>query len=193
LKDGFGQWRSSAKVPVEPLKLVSLPAVKLLDRNVEMPDYTVVRPVSIFASGAIGLQKPNKYKKDRSLVNISDQLRGYKESELEVLPSLTVQEFTNKSRDTLARTFTGEPFKLSENRFCTLDMGINLSGFIGSEISCTEPVTVYFYFDEILTDGDVNAKKHMGGTNNYLVYELEPLGKTDRLFGENPWRIQTEN
>ncbi|MEN6455225.1 MAG: hypothetical protein ABFD10_13280, partial [Prolixibacteraceae bacterium] len=174
LKDGFGQWRSSAKVPVDPVKLVSLPPVKLLDRSVEMPDYTVVHPVSVFAGGAIGLRKPDKYKKDRSLVNISDQLKGYKESELEVLPSLTVQEFTNKSRDTLAKAFTGEPFTLTENQFCTLNMGINLSGFIGSKISCTEPATVYFYFDEILTDGDVNAKKHMGGTNNYVVYELEP-------------------
>jgi alpha-L-rhamnosidase len=174
LKDGFGQWRSSAKVSVESLKLVSLSPVKLLDRSIEMPGYTVVRPVSVFVGGAIGLRKPDKYKKDRSLVNISDQLKGYKESELEVLPSLTVQEFTNKSCDTLAKTFTGEPFKLGENRFCTLDMGINLSGFIGSRISCTEPATVYFYFDEILTDGDVNAKKHMGGTNNYVVYEFEP-------------------
>ncbi len=174
LKDGFGQWRSSAKVPVDPVELVSLPPVKLLDRSVEMPDYTVVHPVSVVAGGAIGLRKPDKYKKDRSLVNISDQLKGYKESELEVLPSLTVQEFTNKSRDTLAKAFTGEPFTLTENQFCTLNMGINLSGFIGSKISCTEPATVYFYFDEILTDGDVNAKKHMGGTNNYVVYELEP-------------------
>lgn len=174
LTNGFDQWKISSKVPVESLKLASFSPVKLLGRNLPMPDFAVVRPASIFASGTIELQKPEKYKKDRSLVNISDQLKGYRESELEVLPSLTIQEFTNKTQDTIATPFAGRSIQLAENQFCTLNMGVNLSGFIGSKVSCTEPTTLYFYFDEILTDGDVKAKKHMGGTNNYVVYELKP-------------------
>lgn len=174
LTDGFDKWRSSLGVSVDPLKLSTFPAVKLLERHISMPDYAVVRPVSIFASGTIGLQKPEKYKKDRSLLNISDQLKGYKESELEVLPSITVQEFTNKTQDTTATSFIGKAIPLAEKQFYTLDMGINLSGFIGSKVSCTEPTTLYLYFDEILTEGDVKAKKHMSTTNNYVVYELAP-------------------
>lgn len=174
LLNGFDQWKSSSKVPVESLKLAGFPPVKLLGRNLPMPDFAVVRPVSIIAGGTIDLQKPEKYKKDRSLVNISEQLKGYKESELEVIPSLTIQEFTNKTQDTVATPFAGKAIHLAEKQFSTFNMGVNLSGFIGSKVSCTEPTTLYFYFDEILTDGDVKAKKHMGGTNNYVVYELAP-------------------
>jgi alpha-L-rhamnosidase len=170
----YDKWRTSSIAPVEPLKLSVFPAVKLLERHVLIPDFAVVRPVSIFASGTIDLQKPEKYKKDRSLVNISDQLKGYKESELEIIPSLTIQEFANKTQDTTATPFAGKSIQLAEKQFCTLNMGVNLSGFIGAKVSCTEPTTLYFYFDEILTDGDVKAKKHMGGTNNYVVYELAP-------------------
>ena len=174
LPNGFDQWKSSSKVPVESLKLAGFPPAKLLGRNLPMPDFAIIHPVSVSATGTIELRKPEKYKKDRSLVNISEQLKGYKESELEVIPSLTIQEFTNKIQDTIAAPFSGKSFQLTENQFCTLNMGVNLSGFIGSKISCTEPATLYFYFDEILTDGDVKAKKHMGGTNNYVVYELKP-------------------
>lgn len=174
LTNGFDKWRASSVVPVESLKLSVSPAIKLLGRNLPFPGYDLERPVSIHSSGTIELRKPEKYKKDRSLVNISDQLKGYKESELEVLPSFTIQEFTNKTQDTIAIPYTPKAIPLTEKQFSTVDMGVNLTGFIGAKVSCTEPTTLYFYFDEILTDGDVKAKKHMGGTNNYVVYELAP-------------------
>ena len=53
-------------------------------------------------------------------------------------------------------------------------MGINLSGFIGSKITCTKSAKVFFYFDELLTDDDVNQKKRMPDINNLVSYELEP-------------------
>ena len=174
LSSGFDQWRSSAKVVVEPLKLASFSPVKLLGRNLPLPEFGIVRPVSVHSIGTFERKKPEKYKKDRSLTQISDKLKGYKEEELEILPSLIVQEITNKTQDTISRSYAGKEISLTANQFCTFNMGINLSGFIGTKINCTEPSTVYFYFDEILTDGDVNAKKRMGGTNNYVVYELKP-------------------
>ncbi|MFA5419522.1 MAG: hypothetical protein WC341_13810, partial [Bacteroidales bacterium] len=174
LTPDFDQWRSFAKVPVESLKLSSLSPVKLLGRNLPLPEFGLVRPVSVCSVGTIQFRKPEKYKKDRSLTRISDKLKGYKENELEVLPSQIIQEIINKTQDTIAKPFSGKDISLEENQFCTFDFGINLSGFIGTKISCTEPCTVCFYFDEILTDGDVNTKKRMSSVNNQVVYELNP-------------------
>ena len=174
MNSGYDQWRVNSKLENESLKLSVLPEVSLLGRNLPMPNFTIVRPGSTILSGTMELQKQEKYKKDRSLINISDKLKGYAENELEVVPSLTIQEITNTKQDSTVKPYSGQVIPLAEKQFCTLDMGTNLSGFIGSKVSCTEPTTLYFYFDEILTKGDVRAKTHMGGTNNYVVYELQP-------------------
>ena len=174
MNSGYDQWRVNSKLENESLKLSVLPEVNLLGRNLPMPNFTIIRPGSTILSGTIELQKQEKYKKDRSLINISDKLKGYTENELEVVPSLTIQEITNTKQDSTIKPYSGQVIPLAEKQFCTLDMGTNLSGFIGSKVSCTEPTTLYFYFDEILTKGDVRAKTHMGGTNNYVVYELKP-------------------
>jgi alpha-L-rhamnosidase len=174
LSNGFDQWKTSSTVPVESLKLSTCPEVNLLGRNLLMPNFNIVRPVSVYSRGTIQIQKPEKYKKDRSLTNISDKLKGYKESELEIKPSQIIQEITNKTQETIGKPYSKTDIALSENQFCTLEMEINLTGFIGAKISCTEPCTVYFHFDEILTDGDVNSKKRTSAVNNQVVYELKP-------------------
>lgn len=173
LNNGYDRWKYAPVARIETLKLTCFPQIKLLGRNLPLPDFTVVHPASIYATGTIQRQKLERYIKDRSL-NISDKIKGYKENELEVMPSLIIQEITNKTQDTITKPFRGNNIPLTENQFCTFNMGVNLSGFIGSKISCTEPCTVYFYFDEILANGDVRAKKRMSGTNNYVIYELNP-------------------
>ncbi len=174
LTNGYDQWKSSSAVSIESLKLENLPPVKLLGRNLQLPEFDVVHPISIFSSGTIDFHKPEKYKKDRSLTQISDKLKGYSENELEILPSQMIQEVANKTQDTIAQPFPEKGILLNENQFCTLNMGVNLSGFIGGKISCTEPTTIVFYFDEVLTNGDVNTKKRMSDVNNQVVYELNP-------------------
>ncbi len=174
LKNNYDLWKTSAKVLVESLKLAIQPAVKLLPRNLLLPEYKKVHPKMIYSQGTIQFQKPEKYKKDRSLTQISEKLKGYRENELEVLPSRLIQEITNKSQDTLAMPYIPNKISLAENEFVTFDFGTNLSGFIGGKISCAEPSKVVFYFDEMLTNGDVNTKKRMSDVNNQVVYELEP-------------------
>ena len=174
LKKDYDQWKTSAKVTVESLKLAIQPTVKLLPRNLLLPEYKKDHPKMVCSRGTIQFQKPEKYKKDRSLTQISEKLKGYKESELEVLPSQFMQEITNKSQDTLAKPYVADKINLVGNEFAIFDFGTNLSGFIGGKISCAVPSKVVFYFDEILTDGDVNTKKRMPDVNNQVVYELDP-------------------
>jgi alpha-L-rhamnosidase len=175
LERDFDQWKMSKEVKVEPLKLSTFSTVKLLPRNLLLPGFDVVRPVSVYADGTVLFRTPEKYKKDRSLTQIDDKYKGYREAELQKIPSLTVQEIISTIGDSVAKPFkTGNNISLSENEFCTFNFGINLSGFIGGKISCTEPSKVFFYFDEILLEGDVNSKKRQSDINNWVVYEMAP-------------------
>jgi alpha-L-rhamnosidase len=174
LNKNSDHWKTSAKAEIETVKLVSQPTVKLLPRNLLLPEFDLVRPNEVCISGTIQYIKPDKYKKDRSLTKINEQFKGYQQSELENLPSQMMQEITNKTQDTLAKPFTGKPITLAENEFATFNFGINLSGFIGGKINCSVPSKIVFYFDEMLTKGDVNTKKRMSDINNQVVYELEP-------------------
>jgi alpha-L-rhamnosidase len=174
IDQGFDDWKTSADVSLTPLKLAEQPGGKLIPRNLFMPEFETLQPEEIYAKGTIDFQKPERYYKDRSLVRISEQFKGYPEPEIEVLPSQLMQEITTQTMTQVSEKYSGNPVALAENEFVTFDFGTNLSGFIGSRISCSEPSTIIFHFDEILTDGDVNSKKRMADVNNQVVYELEP-------------------
>jgi alpha-L-rhamnosidase len=174
LKKDFDEWKISAGTPIESLKLTNLSPVKLLPRNLLLPDFNLVHPLLVYSRGTIQFKKPDKYKKDRSLTQITEKFKGYNENELEVLPSQIIQEIINKTQDTVSSPFTASLGSLTKNEFRTFDFGTNLSGFIGGKVSCAEPSTVIFYFDELLTDGDVNTKKRMPDVNNQVIYELGP-------------------
>ena len=174
LDEGFDDWKTSADVPLTPVKLAEQSGGKLIPRNLFMPEFETLRPLEIYARGTIDFQKTERYYKDRSLVRISEKFKGYPEPEIEVLPSQLMQEITIQTMTQVSEKYSGNPVALAENEFATFDFGSNLSGFIGSRISCSEPSTIIFHFDEILTDDDVNSKKRMADVNNQVVYELEP-------------------
>ena len=174
LPEGYDQWRNTVQKPTGIVNLAVLPEVKLLPRNLLIPEFNIVHPEQIHAKGTIQYQEPDKYYKDRSLVHINEKYKGYKENELDVLPSQLIQEVTNKTFETVAKDFEGQSVILDEDGFVTFDFGTNLSGFIGGKINCEEPSKIVFYFDEILTNGDVNTKKRMRDVNNQVVYELQP-------------------
>ena len=174
MNENFDQWKTSVKVTVESLKTATLPSGKLLPRNLLLPEFKIVHPVSVCANGTIEYKKPAKYYKDRSLRLINDKFKGYREEELEVSPSQTIQEISTKTLATTSMPFPENGIAIHQNEFSTFDFGIDLSGFIGAKLTCQEPAKIYLYFDEVLSDGDVNAKKRMADVNNQVVYELEP-------------------
>ncbi len=173
LEKDFDTWKTSEKAPIERLKVVAVGSGTLLPRNLLLPEFTVVYPISWCANGTVEFKKPAKYYKDRSLRLINEKFKGYKEEELEVTPSQSVQEIATKTLKSISRPFSRD-VSINENEFSTFEFSADLSGFIGSRITCSEKTTVYFYFDEILSQGDVNTKKRMADVNNQIVYELEP-------------------
>jgi alpha-L-rhamnosidase len=176
MKEGYDRWRTSAKAPVEKLKLSVLPAVKLLPRNLLMPGFDLIAPATIYAKGTVQRIKPASYHKDRSLTSISPILKGYKEVELEVTPpSQEIQEIVTVDKEIVNKPADSQGFlPLKAGDFYIYDFGVDYSGFIGARLNCKSKTRLYFYFDELLTDGDVNTRKRQSDICNQIVYELEP-------------------
>ncbi|MDR1958128.1 MAG: hypothetical protein LBQ54_03630 [Planctomycetaceae bacterium] len=176
MKNGYDQWRVSSQVPVESLPLAVFPPVKLLPRRVLIPAFEILNPVTVYAKGTVKKIKPEKYHKDRSLTQISPKLKGFTEAELETRPpSQEMQEIVTDLHEIFRQSAMPlNAVSLKDNEFVTYDFGTDLSGFPGAVLECTSPTRLIFYFDEILTDGDVQTRKRMADICNQIVYELEP-------------------
>lgn len=180
MSEGYDRWRTMDDVFIEKIPLSTMPSVELLPRHVDMPTFDVQEPVTLHSRGSVTKITPEKYHKDRSLASISDKLKGFTEDELEVYPvSQEIQEIVTNSQEMITAPFaTSGTASLKENEFNIYDFGTNFSGFIGARINCSEPTRIMFYFDEILTNGDVKTKQRQSDICNHIVYELQP-GKYD--------------
>jgi alpha-L-rhamnosidase len=182
MTENYNKWRTSTTtVPPtsnnttpDKITLTTFPTVKLLPRHVLLPDFNIVEPESVYAKGTVKTVLPKTYRRDRSLTKISPDYKGFSESELEVIPSLRIQEIVTETKEIINKPATVlNPFPLRKDEFCIYDFGIDYSGFIGAKITCNSQTKLYFYFDEVLTDGDVKTKQRMD-INNQIGYELNP-------------------
>jgi alpha-L-rhamnosidase len=78
----------------------------------------------------------------------------------------------NQARNSPARMPALPVSALKSNTYRILDFGCNLTGFFGAKVVCREKTRLFFTFDEILTEGDVDFKRL--GCVNIVSYELEP-------------------
>lgn len=146
----------------------------LLVRRVAYPRFQKRQPIQLVSQGRLQQGVPvDRFWKDRSLVNIGPKLKGYREDELEVVPSMELQTIETVSRRPAQRPYRPDrALELSQDRFAILDLGTNLTGFIGATVQCTTPTRLIFTFDEILARDDVDFKRL--GCVNAVSYELEP-------------------
>lgn len=167
-------WRNSTAPILDSVELSEVSAKPLLPRRVLLPQFEMRDPVQHVASGQMTKQDPpGQLWKDRSLVNIGPQFKGYPENQLETIPSLEMQVLRSQESKPLASPYEpAEAVALSAGTYRILDFGTNLTGFIGSTLECAEKSRLWFAFDEILTEGDVDFKRL--GCVNLVSYELEP-------------------
>ena len=161
LSPGVHDWRTDLSTHFGGAVLMAQPAKKLRSFHAPLSDFPVV-PVSAAVSSG-GLQRivsPEPLWRDHSFSGISPQFKGYAEAELEAAPSLELPHWVNAE----AGAATGS--------WQTLDMGRNMTGFIGVRVTCTEVATLYVTFDEILTGGDVDWKRLE--CINIAAYHLAP-------------------
>ncbi|MBI4559944.1 MAG: hypothetical protein HY706_20325 [Candidatus Hydrogenedentes bacterium] len=185
LAPGWADWRTK---PEGGVSGVVVEAKQYLPRRVPYPSFELRGPQGAVSHGRVESSAlPERVWKDRSLTGISDKLGGYPESELEVIPSIELQKIQIASRDDVSLPlFQEESLRLDANAFHILDFGTNLTGFLGATVTCRKPTRLYFTFDEILTDTDVDFKRL--GCVNIVAYELQP--GTYRVESFEPYTLR---
>lgn len=174
LQPGFDRWLREPSAPVTAVETEVTPEKKLLARRVFLPDFHVTRPVRHIAEGRIErLAEVEKLWKDRSLVDVGPKLKGYPERELEQIPSIEMQHLRSVDSSALNRPWNEEDkVALGGNTYHILDLGTNLTGFLGAKLTCSTKTQLRLAFDEVLTEGDVDFKRL--GCVNVISYQLEP-------------------
>ncbi|MGO8676928.1 MAG: hypothetical protein ACLQVX_13780 [Limisphaerales bacterium] len=174
LAPGFDRWRKDITVPLAPAKCALQPAKPLLPRRVPYSEFKVREPRLVVSTGQLktGLKVEHPWK-DRSLTGIGPQLGGFPESELTTVPSLELQTIANAGSQAVNQPYApAQPFLLRAGAFQIVDFGVNLTGFPGARITCRSKARLFFTFDEILSDGDVDFKRL--SCVNIVAYELQP-------------------
>ncbi|MEN6533836.1 MAG: hypothetical protein ABFD89_09255, partial [Bryobacteraceae bacterium] len=174
LKPGWDAWRRDASIRIARVDCADQPGVNLLPRRIPYPDFAGRRPLALVSEGTLTPDvAPAKIWRSRGLVEVGKALSGYPENEIERLPSRELQYFAPAGNRRLDQNLAGPAqFKFSPNSYRIFDFGTNLTGFPGATLTCASASRVYFLFDEILTDGDVNFKRL--SAVNVIAYDLQP-------------------
>lgn len=175
LGPGYDSWRRDASAPLRAVKCNPLSAKGLLPRRVPNPQFSLRQPVWVVTEGHVETSfQPDKIWKAGSLTDIGPKLKGFTESELEVIPSIELQTVKTMPGSGTKRFYDHrEKVSLGEKSFTIFDFGTNLTGFLGAKVTSHSRTRLFFTFDEILEGGDVNFRRL--GCVNIVLYEM-PAG-----------------
>ena len=137
-------------------ELALQPEVKYLPRRVPYPEFAILEPASLGKRGKVASQPDfSGYWRDRSLVNIGPQLKGYKMDELSIVLSDEVQRLKTTFVDDAKPLGAGSTYGAGDAQI--FDFGANYCGFYMLRVDAEPGTEIVVTFDEILTDaGDVN-------------------------------------
>lgn len=170
LKPGFDAWRQAGAREIATPCAIQ-PRKRLLTRDVPYPDFACRAAVRHIERGGLRTGvAPEKVWSDRA-DRPDRRLLGYPENELETNPTRELQ-FVRNVRSRAADMASEDAVALRGNAYHLLDFGLLLTGFIGAEIVCRKAGRLFFTFDEILSDGDVDFKR--GATANVVELALMP-------------------
>lgn len=173
LNADFDAWRKDPKAALPVEKCAVVGEKKLLARGVSYPTFEKKPALQHVASGTLESQpKDFKPKKSQGITCVNDKCKGYPEAELEYVSYLEVQKVKEKSREAMGEPISSDAaFSMPEMSFNIIDFGTNFTGFLGATVKCSKPTTLFFTFDEILTDGDVSYSRL--GCANVIGYQLQ--------------------
>ncbi len=128
-----------------------------LPRITEEPFYEFLDARQI-SSGAVKITDNQNITYDRSVTQVGEELSGFKLSELDVFVTKECQQFEFLEN------------AIGENNYTVYEFPFCASGMLSFTANCQEKATVYFLFDEILTDGKVDFLR--GECANTIKYTL---------------------
>ena len=167
------RWRTDRTMRVTALPCDVLATGRLLPRRVGYPAYLLHQPQRHLAQGAVEVDIPCETPvKDRAMTGVSPVFKGYREEELETVPSVEIQHTRCHLEPVTAIYESRQPIRLTPRRFASLDFGQEYSGFIRARVIVTERTRLWVVFDELLTDGDVRSTRI--DLVNLVAYDLAP-------------------
>lgn len=167
-------WRVDKSASIDVLNCEKVANKKLLPRGVKQSDFEKRTPVQLHSKGLVEEdRRVKRYWKDRAVKNIGDKLGGFPEDELTMNPAIDLQKIKNRNQTIQERPYEASAeLNFPENSYMIFDFGLNNTGFIGADISCNKAGRLYFIFDEILSNNDVDFKRL--SCINAITYDLEP-------------------
>ncbi len=174
LSTDHNAWMKTVTAEFETTELEVLPAVSLLPRRVPYSDFYVVPAQELHSRGTFEQDvEREKIWKDRSLVHIGPDYKGYPEEELVSVLSTEMQKTEISHRDMTTQPLQGTwNHTLAEGEFVQYDLGRNISGFPRFRVTCDEPARLYVVFDETLRGDRIDFFRM--GCVNVIAYTLEP-------------------
>lgn len=174
LFDGYDAWRRDYRVKVDTLSLTDVPPVRYLPRGIKYPHFKVVRPEFLLSQGRLEKKKVYSLYVNPILKSMKPFIDGYPSNEISFEPSKYFQRFKNATdRKVDIRFKQALPVVLSKDRYKIFQFDVDRTGFLGASVSCKDSVKLYFIFDEVLTDNDVDYLR-FPLTVNIVSYWLAP-------------------
>lgn len=179
-------WRTGG--PLVPVKLAVRPQRPLLPRIAPYPAFHVLKPVREVASGTLTLNPDKKVWSDRAIKGVGPLFAGFPESELTTIPLYEVQRLETAKQAREQKPWkNGETRVVGHHQFRTFEFVRNNAGFIRATVHCDAPARIYFVFDEILSDGEVNVTRY--SCANVVTYDLMRAG-TYHLESFEPYELK---
>lgn len=151
------------------------PSKNFLPRNVFYGGYEKENTAKIIQRGTFTQSEKEKYYADRSVINISDELKGFTLSEFEVFSAGRTQKID--AQITKKEIMPYEDSYIAGNSFITYEMDRNLTGLIGFTYESFGENEIIITFDEIMQGDNVNFIRQ--GAANVIIIKA---GKETRKF-----------
>lgn len=174
------EWRMAEDCPCEYAALAEQPQLPLLPRIAPVPEYRVVPAKALIATGRVKYDSTLPVKTPRSMTctdGKSWRRDGFKVSELEWVPYYEMQRMAVVERGGQGTALSAS-LEIPVDGFALLDFGVLTAGFPGLTIECEEPCTLYFTFDEVLSEnGDIDfTSRRLASCCNIVAWRLKDAG-----------------
>ena len=160
LSPEWAEWRNRAESAIESVPVAVQKKKQLIERRVARSDFQTLEMSTVVSSGSIAYaEKPV----DRS---------GYWWMNDPCYPHLDSFAPDVFERDLLQTYQACDCSGGSDGAWEIRDLGVNLTGFVQLNVSCSKPVRMLAAFDEVLLGGEIDLSRN--DTLNFVYYELQP-------------------
>jgi alpha-L-rhamnosidase len=166
-------WKTDSNAALEELPLNILEAKTLLNRSVDYPLYEIKTPEILIKEEQFFVDNEKEATWRPIFTRMVGKItKGFEDPTLEVNPVEILNKITPSKTTLLNESlYNAHSFSFLPHTSMLFEFSKNHSGFIGAKIEVVEDSVLYFVFDEVLTNGDVDIKRAQ--VNTILAYELK--------------------